>query len=148
MQQERYQLSSILETIFQDLSETFPVVFGRPEGKKQFYKQVLLPAAKLANAIHTSSTNYVFDMPCDPYRKWSPLSVPLLQNPKHTFIDVNTRKTLKPQNQVVADKHGILGNVILPLHPGLYRQNLGKDETLLRRGSYLVELHRPLGKRQ
>lgn len=107
----------------------------------------MLPAANLANMIQTSSSTYEFQMP-NIYTRWVPLSNSFLQDPHCTLVDIKTRKTLKFESKILADEHGVVGDFIISLDPGLYRQNAGKDKTHLHSTSFLVELHRPPAKRQ
>ena len=114
-------------------------------------EQVLLPAVEFATKIQLSTSTYVFtpEPPKNPFHGFQeqvPVSTSVLQNFK--FVDVRTRKTLKPDSAVIADEDGFFGDVLMQVEPGLSRENDGKENTPLRQSIFLVDLYKPLGKRR
>ena len=111
----------------------------------KFYHQVLIPAAELALKIQASAAIY----------EWTELDPSLTSfkpfKPEHLkvckMIDIKTDKWLKPDSAVVADRQGIIGDIIVDLEPGLYRIKRDKQETVLRQPTCLVDLRHPVGKR-
>ena len=132
--------------MFESLSETLPIVFGNPESMKRFHKQIMQPASKLATTLQASCSNYCFQIAEAPFPKFDPLTTNHIQS--NGMIDVKTRMTLKPNTGVVADDNGVIGKFIMMLEPGLYRVNKGKEDSTLRQGVFLVELHHPITKRK
>lgn len=130
--------------MFESLSETFPIVFGNSEAMNRFRVQVMEPASKLATTLRGSCSTYLFQIAKSPFPKFNSLTMNLIRN--NCMIDAKTRMTLKPNTGMVADKHGVLGKCIIMLEPELYRVNEDKEDSKLRRGTYLVGLDHPIAK--
>ena len=138
------QAQNLNNTLFKELSITFPVFFSGPQIRASFYNEVLLPAVKLANAMKASASDYIVWIPESPVTKFKPITIDCLKKSK--VVDSENGKHLKPDSAVVADKDGIIGNIVLCLEPELCRVTKGK-ETLLYQGTVLVKLFHPLGPR-
>lgn len=63
------------------------------------------------------------------------------------MIDVQTRKSLKPNSAVVPDSSSNFGSAILQLEPSLERINEGREDMTLRSAVWLIRLDRPLQRR-
>ena len=105
---------------------------------------MLEPAAKVATTIQTSASAYRYSIADQPFGNWEPVSLRHMK--MHRMLDIKNGRFLKPDAAVVADKQGNIGRFIIPLEPGLYRTNEGKDETKLRPEMFLVELSHPVAK--
>lgn len=119
-------------------------MFTGQEAHLTFYDQVLLPAVRLANTIRMSTSDYVFSIPGSPVTIFKPATTDLLKT--HKMVDSKSGRPLKPDSAMVADKEGIIGEIVICLEPGLHRMISGKEVTL-RQEVLLVELKHPLGKR-
>lgn len=114
----------------------------------RLHEQILLPVAKLASSIQQSSSQYEFypHMPSSPFLNYQAVVIEDLNY--ISVIDVSTRKTLKPDSPVVSQEDGKIGYPILLLEPSLARTNSGtNNSTLLRRSVYLIQLAKPMRKR-
>ena len=140
------QIQTMTVDMFKNLSETFPVVFGKMASLGSFYEQVMQPASKLAIKLRASCSTYGFCFPGAAFEKFEPVTTTMLKD--HCMIDVKTRMTLKPNTGVVADKNGVFGKCIIMLEPGLYRVNKGKEHSILRQDAILIELDHPITKRK
>jgi len=129
-------------SIFLKLSSVFPVINLDRQSFARFYNKVMFPAADLASIMQTSSSVYDFEMPTDMVTDLVQVHIGHLAT--FRLVEMQTRKTLKPDSKVVPDRHGHIGKVILPLEPRLYRKNRGQQSTTLCQACYLVKLDRPL----
>ena len=137
-------LRAINEQIHHTISKYFPVLAVQSESLARLYDQVIRPAADLANKIHTSSCDYQLEMlePTAVYQ--APVPAEALDS--YQFIDINSRKSLTPKSVVRSDRYGKIGQVLTPVEPALFRVNLGKERTILRQTTLLINLYYPLGK--
>ena len=140
------QVRRMAKYMFESLSQTFPKLFGNPGCCERFYHQVMISAAKLGSKIQTSSSIYKLQMAENPAARFGKLKTEFIK--QYSLLDNWTRITLKSTSAVVADEEGVFGQIVIPLEPGLYRVNQGKEDTTLRKEVYLVELDEPLVKRK
>ena len=140
----QHQSQDLNSKLFKNLSTAFPALFSGSQARATFYKQVLLPSVKLANAIKMSTSEYVVSTPHPFLTEAKPIATDLLQICK--MVDFKTGKHLKPDSAVVADKDGVIGKFVIGLEPALRRVTKGKVTTL-HQATILVELLYPLGKR-
>jgi len=133
--------------VFRAIEPFFPIITGNQNSLLNFYDKVICPAVKLAMAIQTSPTSYMFK----PSMTTTNISQRYLLS-KHNLadlkaIDAKTGKTLKADSPVVTNEDGNIGAQIALLTPGLWR--LGPDEkpVCLTQEVLLIELYHPLGRR-
>lgn len=127
----------------------FPIVRGQRESLIRLYERIVVPATKLAIDIQVSSARYEFfpELFDKPDLKWGKLRLDALK--QVAMIDVKTRKTLRFDSPIVADKQGYVGKPLFLIEPQLLRRNEGQVETTrLRQPTYLLELYHPLEKRR
>ena len=142
----KIELENLTEVITKALSETFPFLFSNEASKRRFHKDIIFPADHLATKIHTSANSYLFRLVDNPHGRSVPVTSAILND--LTCVDLKTTKVIKTNSPVTANVQGIIGNMILPIEPGLYRENTSGGDTILRRQACVVELYYPLGKRQ
>lgn len=65
----------------------------------------------------------------------------------YRMIDVATGKQLKADSPVTPDRKGNIGDRIMVLAPGLFRQDPNRLVPLIP-AAFLVELYKPLGRRR
>ncbi|KAL8974352.1 MAG: hypothetical protein Q9197_001397 [Variospora fuerteventurae] len=127
----------------------FLMTIERSEASLQvLLDKVIQPAVELAVKIQISSATYDFRPKMD--------AVPLLDNcifsQKHLssmkLVDIATGKTLKADSPVQANEKGEIGTRVMMLAPALYRCDPGKDPLLLVKPTFVVQLYKPLGRRQ
>lgn len=133
--------------LFHILRKIFPGLRGEPESKQRLHHDISQYAAQLESNIHLSSTEYRFEsMPDVIGCSFSPVKAKSLAD--ITWVDVETRKTLKPDSPVISDCDGFIGKPLLMIEPRLGRQDQrGRKETPLRKGKYLIKLDTPLARR-
>ena len=117
----------------------------------RLHQQVLLPAVEFATKIQLSASTYNFTPkpaknPFEGFQEQFHINTNQLQEFK--LLDVHSRKTLKPDSAVMVDENGFFAYVLMPVEPGLSRENEGKESTPLRQAIFLVDLYHPLGKRK
>lgn len=135
----------VAEDLIGRLADFFPIVRGKHESKKRLYNQVLLPAAELATKINGSLSTYSLAMEIrHPFQSRVLLADHL---EVYRLVDIRTRKTLKPESGVTADRKGRIGTVIMPLEPALSRVNTDGKRVELRPDTLLIQLIYPLKKR-
>ncbi|MCJ1470577.1 hypothetical protein MMC07_009223 [Pseudocyphellaria aurata] len=135
------------ENLFHDLQRIFPGLRDVPESKLRLSQDVSRHAAQLEASIHQSSTTYRF---WSRYRKLGDSYPPVRDSDMTgiTWIDVDTRKTLTSNSLVIPDSNGFIGTPQLLIERGLDRYDAGTERsTTLRQATYLIQLHRPLGRR-
>ena len=137
------QAQDLNNTLFKMLSSRLPVLFSGTQ-TVSFYSQVLLPAVKLANTIKMSTSEYTFSIPRFTLDSQKAVTIKTLGTCK--MLDIQTGKHLKPDSAVLADKNGVIGEIIISIEPELRRMNRDKA-TILHQGTVLVKLSHPLGKR-
>jgi len=132
------------------LTLIFPIINNEQHGSLvRFYEKVILPSVKLATAIQTSSNRYIFSpRPSDRLELgWRKVGMEALEDVK--MIDVKTRRTLKMNSPIVADRDGYIGKPLLQVEPELVRLTRTKETNiLLRRSTFLIELCNPLEQRR
>lgn len=135
------------EDLFHNLQKIFPGLGDDPQSKLRLCHDVLGYTVQLEASIHQSSTEYRF---WPVYEQLGCLYAPftIADMTGITCIDVETRKTLKPDSPVIPDSDGFIGRRLLLVEPGLERYDKSKKKTItLRQPQYLVQLHTPLAKR-
>lgn len=143
--ERKTKAQDITERLIDTLSAFFPVVRGNHESKKRLFNQVIVPSADLAFKINGSVSRYKFIMETD--APLQPEHVYLDYVRYHRLINVKSRKTLKPDSGLTADREGRIGTRIMPLEPELRRVDADGKTVELRQDSHLVHLHQPLIKR-
>ena len=137
-------LRAINEQIHHTISKNFPVLAVQSESLARLYDQVTRPAADLADKIHKSSCDYELEMP--EHTAVYQTTVPVDALKSYHFIDIDSRKTLTQKSIVYLDRHRLIGHVLTPVEPALFRVNPGKERTILRPTTYLINLFYQLGK--
>jgi len=145
VQKRDQQIQNLTFDLQSDLESIFPIIGGNESSLNRLYKQIMLPAAALASKVHTSSTNYEFDICRSPFPIWGHLTHHHIKTNK--LVDMKTRKKLKPSSVVIDGGDGRIGKIVLPLEPSLKRLDKNGKTVLLRPKTYLVELDHPVGKR-
>lgn len=133
------------DRLFSTLKNKFPGLIDEPKSKSRLHHDVSRYAAQLEASIHQSSTNYHFQRTRKPECYHGPIKNTDLTG--RTFIDVETRKTLKPDSPMIPDRDGYIGRPLILIEPGLDRCDVGGKKTRLRQPNYLIKLHTPLSRR-
>lgn len=110
----------------------------------KFHEKVTLCALKLVSKLQLSTSEYSFVFPAEIFAIYKPVYHRHLG--PYKFVDIKTRKTLKPSSPVVANETGRIGKIVVPLEPGLDRMNGSEAEIRLRPNAYLVRLDHSLKK--
>jgi len=139
------KLRQMNDDLFQELSQTLPLLFARRSSMDKFFQQVVWPAGELAVTILGSPSTYMFPFLVSPSIKLKPANTGHLKN--YIFVDFTTGKCLKPDSVVVANQHGEIGDLILNLEPGLHRVKENGERRPLLPMTFLVRLFHPAGKR-
>ena len=135
-------------SIFREVAKFLALTEKGEAGLQRLLDEVVQPAVELAVKIQMSSATYDFRPKMD--------AVPLLDNcifsQKHLLsmklVDIATGKTLKADSPVQANEKGEIGTRVMMLAPALYRCDPGKDPLLLVKPTFVVQLYKPLGRRQ
>ena len=114
--------------------------------KENFHDQVMIPAARLMAKIQLSTSSYSLWLREDPFVDVAPLKFENLVNGR--FVDLKSRKLLKRGAVVGTNDNENTARIILPLQPGLRRNNDGRNATILRDQTFLVSVEHPLKQRQ
>lgn len=140
-------MENFTENLFHTLQKIFPGLLDEPQSKIRLYEEVSRYAAQLEASIHHSSTEYRFrPMPDELGWPYNQVTDTVLTG--NTCIDVETRKTLKPNSAVIPDSNGFIGRPLLLIEPGLVRYDTAeKKTTTLRPPKYLIKLHTTLARR-
>ncbi|KAL8715915.1 MAG: hypothetical protein Q9220_000582 [cf. Caloplaca sp. 1 TL-2023] len=138
----------ITETIFDEVSNFFPILKKTSQSVERLLKSVVYPAIKLAHMMKLSPTSYELVPKIsakDSFRSlW--ITPDHLKNSK--AIDLATGKTLKIDSSVEVNEQGRVGFRLMVLAPALYRKNPDNSKLLLVKEMMLVKLLKPLGKRR
>ena len=128
--------------LFFELCEVFPGLLGG--SLKSLYHDIAVSAAELEAKIHLSTIHYRFTD-----EQQSILGEISLANMKNaTWLDVNTRKSVSPNNKMLPpDGEGYVGDSLLQIEPGLLRINQNQKEIVLRPPKYVMKLYGPAPKR-
>ena len=132
--------------IWKAVSEIFPVIKVNEKSGLRFYEHVMIPAAELAAKIQLSPSSYSLWLSDESMVDPNPIKLKNLRDGR--FIDLTTRKLLKPKDAVESEEIQTIAEVITPLEPGLQRNNEGKKPTILRDETFLVLVDRQSKKRQ
>ena len=148
---DQYIDHKVLPDLFHYVMKFLPILDAKNRSNVRLREQVLLPAVEFATKIQLSTSTYVFTQkpsgnPFEGYQE--DFAVSATHRHRHKFLDVHSRKTLKPDSTVIEDKEGHFGDVLMQVEPGLSRENKGKESTPLRQAVFLVSLYHPLGKRK
>lgn len=147
IQSKNSLVGDFTEDLFHTLKKIFPGLCDEPQSKFRLYQDVSRCTVQLEASIHQSSTEYRF---WPEFEKLGCLHEPIMKVDMAyvTCIDVETRKTLKPDSPVVPDSDGFIGRTLLLLEPGLERYDKSeKKTTTLRQSKYLIKLFTPLARR-
>ena len=120
----------------------------------RFHSQITLPAIDFASTLRRSPAHYHFlhglnqglqlssrpDL--TPLKK--PRSVHKAELDRVDVLDIDSRKTLKPNQSLAATREGYIGDEIMCIHPALCRRKGDGAGTVLRKPLDLVKLLSPL----
>lgn len=120
---------------------------------KRFFKQISLPAVSFASCLQRSASRYYLTF--GPEGSMMP-RLPLVSADDKTrtvyvtdirrfqLVDFDTRRTLRVDQRISANKSGMIGEQVLPIHPTICR-SVGKERYVsLGKARVLVKLHDPL----
>lgn len=139
-------MKAFTDDLFDALQKIFPGLLDEPKSKLRLYQDVSKYAVKLEASIHQSSTEYWFEPFLKPGYVYNPVRDTDLT--WATWIDVETRKTLKPDSSVIPDSNGFIGTPLILIEPCLVRYDRSeKKTTTLRPSKWLIKLHKPLPRR-
>lgn len=146
VERRKMMLSKFTADLFHSLQDIFPWLGGEPESKKQLHRDISKHAAQLESSIHLSSTKYRFEYMADVLEyPYNPVTAKLLAD--IAWVDVETRKTLKPDSPVIPDCQGLIGTPLLLIEPFLIRQDHEERKNLmLRKSKILIKLYAPLAR--
>jgi len=138
-------LLEMTSNAFDAISQVFPIIKVSRDSRVRFNEEVAIPAATLMSKIQLSASYYSIRIPLNPLLRYYHVNSEHLSTAR--FMDLGTRRLLKPGSAVDAESNGDIGHVIIPLEPHLSRENEGKKGTILRQEMLLLQLNRPLKKR-
>lgn len=127
------------------LGAIFPRIIGEQKSKSRLHQDVSRYAAQLEASIHQSSTKYQFQPMYNPGEVYDPVTTSVLTS--STWIDVETRKTLKLDSLVTPDRDEYIGRPLMLIEPGLARYDAGGKSRCLRSPKYLIKLDTPMSGR-
>ncbi|KAL9007662.1 MAG: hypothetical protein Q9173_007119 [Seirophora scorigena] len=110
--------------------------------------KVVQPAVQLADKIQISSATYDFRPKMDELQLLDDCIFSQEHLSSYKLVDVATGKTLRADSPVQANEKGQIGTPVMMLAPALYRCDPGKDPLLLVKAVFVVQLYKPLGRRQ
>lgn len=140
-----HNIEAITRQLFDELGKALPLLFRGQRNKEKVYREVMLPAAELANLMQGSATSYKLHMPTTILTRHKPAVMEDLK--RYRVVEARSGKHVKPVSAVAADEHGVIGHYIINLEPALYRVNGNQEEVVLLLPMFLIELLHPLGKR-
>lgn len=132
------------DRLFRDLGTIFPGIKDEQKSKSRLHQDVSRYAAQLEANIHQSSTKYRFRPTYQPDDTSKRVTTSVLTS--STWIDVETRKTLKPYSLVTPDRDGYIGRPLMLIEPGLERYDVGGKRWHLRPSKFLIKLDTPLSR--
>ena len=125
---------------------------------KRFHAQITLPAVAFASALRRSTSRYCFTF--IPASKEKSTVRPTLlttgNKPRAVYghdirvfnlIDMDSGKALKADQQITANKDGIIGEQAMIVHPALCRSVRDGPDVALGKPLVLVKLLQPLHRR-
>lgn len=126
------------DKLFKRLVPLFPIIKESSKSFGRLYEKVVIPAVELSVKMHTSSTKYNIT-PLNPnIGHYESLTMGLIS--KFSWIDIETRKPVKENSGVLADRQGTVGKIIMHVEPVMMRINKQGTETRLRNPTYVIEL--------
>ena len=132
------QSRQVTAYLFARLAATFPDLDGEVEARRGFHEQVTVPAMAIVSKLQGLASTFILDMASEDFPGCRRISRNDLK--KFTAIDLKTGKTLKHGSAIVGDREGAIGNLVLPLEPGLRRVKEGGNAIDLRKETWLVRL--------
>ncbi|KAL8904508.1 MAG: hypothetical protein Q9207_003230 [Kuettlingeria erythrocarpa] len=135
-------------SIFERVAEYFPIILNSKQSLASLHNRVVAPAAKLADTIRTSSTTYEFKFTTKLLLSITGNNFTEQNLAAYRLVDIDTRKTLKPDSPVEASGNGQIGSGIMILAPALYRCDPGRETLQLVKATCLIQLFKPLGRRR
>ena len=132
------EINDIVQSIFQTVGEFFPIISLEAQSKQRLLGEVVLPAAKLASKIHVAASIYEFWHSRKLFQENN--SVTLGDHEFMKMVDVKTRKIIKGSSATSQDGERPIGDIVIPLEPGLWRINENDGNTLLRLEVNLIKL--------
>lgn len=133
------QVKEITQQLFGNLKVVFPIISGHQASISGLHEKVMLPAAKLATKLQVSNTIYKARIPGSTYN-WRPFNMNHF-NEACSFVDVETRKSLKPHSNLLLGCVGDIGDILIPFESGLVRVDDSGRGIFLRPIGYLVRLY-------
>ena len=132
--------------LFESLMAIFPNLHRKVEARRGFHEQVTVPAMAIVSKLQGLASTFSLDMASGDFPNCRRLTRNDLK--KITAIDLETGKTLKHGSAIVRDREGAIGDLVLPLEPGLRRVREGGSAIDLRMETWLVKLDERLGTRE
>ncbi|MCJ1427055.1 hypothetical protein MMC29_004958 [Sticta canariensis] len=145
IQSRNSKVERFTDRLFHFLEMIFPGIIDEQKSKSRLHQDVSRYAAQLEASIHQSSTKYRFQPMHGPGHIYERVTTSMLTS--STWIDVETRKTLKPDSLVTSDRDGYIGRTLMLIEPGLERYDAGGRRWCIRPSKYLIKLDTPLSRR-
>ena len=133
------------DRLFRFLEIVFPEIIDEQKSKSRLHQDVSRYAAQLEASIHQSSTKYRFQPIHGPVHVYEPVTTSILTS--STWIDVETRKKLKPDSLVTSDRYEYIGRNRMLIEPGLERYDASGRRWCIRPSKYLIKLDTALSRR-
>ena len=143
---QKEQSRQMTANLFESLSATFPNLHGKIEARRGFHEQVIVPAMAIVSKLQGLASTFTLDMASGDFLNCRKLIRKDLK--KVTAIDLKAGKTLKHGSAIVRDREGAIGDLVLPLEPGLRRVKEGGSAIDLRKETWLVRLDERLGSQE
>ena len=137
------QSRQVTASLFECLVAIFPYFYGKVEARRGFHEQVTVPAMTIVSKLQGLASTYTLEMASGDFPNCRRISRNDLK--KITAIDLETGKTLKHGSAIVRDREGGIGDLVLPLEPGLGRVKEEGSAIALRKETWLVRLDESLG---
>ncbi|KAI4195682.1 MAG: hypothetical protein LQ346_003375 [Caloplaca aetnensis] len=147
-QGRRKAVECATRSIFERVAEYLPIIINSQQSLNSLRNRVVAPAAKLADTIRTSSTTYEFKYTTKMLLSITAYNVTQQNLSGYRLVDIDTRKTLKPDSPVEASGNGQIGSGIMVLAPALYRCDPGREALQIVKATFLIQLFKPLGRRR
>ena len=136
------QSRQVTVNLFESLAATFPHLHEKVEARKGLHEQVTVPAMAIVSKLQELASTYTLDMASADNPNCRRITRNDLK--KITAIDLETGKTLKRGSAIVRGREGAIGDLVLPLEPGLRRVKEEGSAIDLRKETWLVRLDESL----